>query len=453
MQGAERTIESLSELIDSGNSDRFRALLAEMPPGEGARLITRLTKDQQRRVLEWLTLDDAASLLRAVPQSSAADFLRLLPHDAAAQLLGHLPSNEQADLLAEMGTDAVPLLAAMPDEASSNLRRLAVYPENSAGGLMVTEYVVYRDDATVADAIDDLRKNAARYSRLEVQYAYVVDRSDRLVGTLRLRDLLLLDRDDAIRDAMTTETKTVSPDTTLEQLERLFDRFGYYGLPVVDSDGRMLGVVLRVDVEEAISARAERDMLVRSGVLGGEELRSMPWSSRIARRTPWLAVSLLLSLTAASVIGLYEETLAAVISLAVFLPVISGMGGNAGNQAMAVSIRELSLGLIEPHEFAWVLFKESSVAIVNGLIMGISLGLIAWFWDGSAVLGGVVGVSIVVSTVWAACLGGIVPLALRRVGWDPALASGPILFTTIDLCGFLFALAFAKAMLPWMHVS
>jgi magnesium transporter len=174
----------------------------------------------------------------------------------------------------------------------------------------------------------------------------------------------------------------------------------------------------------------------------------MPWSSRVLRRAPWLGVSLLLSLAAASVIGWYQETLAAAIALTVFLPVISGMGGNSGNQALAVSIRELSLGFVQPQEFLWVVAKEAVVGLVNGVLIAVLVAALAWAWQRSIRLSFVVGMAIALNTLVAACLGGIVPLVLKRWRLDPALASGPVLSAVNDMCGFLFALVLADLILP-----
>jgi magnesium transporter len=268
-----------------------------------------------------------------------------------------------------------------------------------------------------------------------------------LIGVLRLRDLLLLDHADPVERAMTSEPKRVHTTTTLDQLVRFFDRYPFFGVPVVDDGDRLIGVVLRADVEEADSERADRTLLLALGLFGGEESRSMSWRGRVARRAPWLAVSLVLSLGAASVIGLYQDTLAEAIALAVFLPVISGMGGNSGNQALAVSIRELSLGLVEPGEFLWVVVKELSVGLTNGLLLGLTVGLLSFAWQRNVRLSLVVGLAIALNTLVAACLGGIVPLVLKRWRLDPALASGPVLAAVNDLCGFLFALVLADALL------
>jgi magnesium transporter len=206
----------------------------------------------------------------------------------------------------------------------------------------------------------------------------------------------------------------------------------------------MVGVVIRADFDEASADQASRTLLRFSGIVLGEEFRTMPLLNRVGGRLAWLATTLLLSFSAASVVGLFQNTLSEFIALAVFLPVISGMSGNAGNQAIAVSMRELSLGLIKPHEIIWVLTKEAAVGAINGLALGIALTLVALLWKGNLYLGLVVGGAQSLSILLAACLGGIVPMFLKRLGFDPAVASAPLLTTITDAAGFFLTLGLAS---------
>lgn len=439
--------ERLLELLAVQEVAGLTALLRDAPPGESARLVTRLDRDQQRQLLTLLPVSDAVQVLRELAPAQAAELLGELAPEQAARLVLLFPSNEQADLLGDMGARGEAILAALPPEAAQRVRRLRAYPPDSAGGLMVAEFLAYPQDQRVGNVIDDLRAHAGEYSQMQAQHAYIIDDAQRLVGVLRLRDLLLLDPNESVSRAMTPQPRRVRFDASMDELLRFVDRYPFFGVPVVDEEDRLLGVALRADIEEATSERADRRMLLMSGVWGGEEARSMSWGSRVLRRAPWLGVSLGLSLLAASVIGCYQETLSATIALAVFLPVISGMGGNSGNQALAVSIRELSLGLLQPQEFLWVVMKEASVGVTNGLLLGLLVATLCFAWQRSFRLSFVVGAAIALNTLVAACLGGIVPLLLKRLRLDPALASGPILAAVNDLCGFLFALALADLLL------
>jgi magnesium transporter len=234
----------------------------------------------------------------------------------------------------------------------------------------------------------------------------------------------------------------------LDEIKDLFERNRFLGVPVVDDARRLVGVVRRAAVEEALAERSHSHYRKTQGIVGGEELRTMPLALRSRRRLAWLTVNVLLNVMAASVIAFYQDTLASVIALAVFLPIISDMSGCSGNQAVAVSMRELVLGLIRPSEALRVWLAEIAVGVVIGLVLGALIAAVAWLWKGNPYLGLVVGGAMAVNTLVAVSIGGTVPLLLRRLGMDPALASGPILTTITDMCGFFLVLSFASAMLP-----
>jgi magnesium transporter len=271
----------------------------------------------------------------------------------------------------------------------------------------------------------------------------VTEDDGKLVGVLRLRDLVLSPGERHVRDVMIANPLRVRHSTTLEELEQFFDRNSFLGAPVVDDDDRFLGVVERSAVEEAAGERADRTFLSYSGIVGGEELRTMPLSSRAPRRLFWLSIKVVLNLIAVSVIAFFESTLQQAIVLAVFLPIVSDMSGSSGSQAVAVSIRELTLGFIKPRDFLRVFWKEMQVGVFNGIVLGLLLGVVAFLWKGNPWLGLVVGGALGLNTLFSVCLGGLVPLFFRRVGVDPALVSVPLLTTFTDMLGFLLVLGLA----------
>ncbi len=262
-----------------------------------------------------------------------------------------------------------------------------------------------------------------------------------------LRALLLARSDARLADLMVREPVVFRVDDPLETLGQVFRKQGFLGAPVVDPDGLLLGVVERAAIDDAAIDVAEADHMKSLGIASGEELRSMPSFERSKRRLAWLSVNIVLNLLGASVIAAYQETIHAAIALAVFLPIISDMSGNSGNQAVAVSLRELSLGVVRPSEIAHVLRKEAYVGILNGLALGSLLALLAYLWQGSPTLGAVVGLALAVNTLLAVSIGGTTPLLIKRMGWDPALASGPILTTLTDVCGFTLTLQLATKLL------
>jgi magnesium transporter len=244
-----------------------------------------------------------------------------------------------------------------------------------------------------------------------------------------------------------TEAIAVQPTATMRELEDLFDDHPFLGIPVVDPMGVLIGVVSRAALADAMLERTESESLKLQGVIG-DEVRSMPFVLRSRRRLSWLSANIVLNIIAASVISAYEETLAAVIAIAVFLPMVSDMSGCSGNQAVAVSLRELALGIVRPADLMWVWLKEISVGVVNGIVLGFLIGIVAWLWKGNPYLGVVIGAALALNTMIAVSIGGLVPLVLKRFGTDPAVASGPLLTTVTDMAGFFLVLSLATLMMP-----
>jgi magnesium transporter len=451
---AKQSLEPLKRLqfaIAAGDAKALAQELAVLETADAVHAISHLSDAQQSQLLNLLSHVDAAQLVDDLPEAQAAQMMERLPTAEAAAILSELPSNEQADVIGRISElEASAILDAMPLDEARDARRLMAYGTDSAGGLMITEYLVYRDHLAVGDVLDDLRDHAARYRRYDVQYAYVVGTDGKLVGVLRLRDLLLSSPDEPLSTVMIHEPLYVRDTASLEELERFFDGHPLFGVPAVDRNGVLVGVVRRHDVEQAAEERSTRSFLKYMGIVGGEELRTLPLRVRSMRRLGWLSVNIVLNILAASIIAMHQDTLSAVIALAVFLPIISDMSGCSGNQAVAVSMRELALGFTRPSEIWRVLGKEASVGVINGIVLGLLLGVVGWLWQGNWMLGAVVAAALAVNTLVAVCFGGSIPLVLRGLGQDPALASGPILTTVTDMTGFFLVLTLARAVLPWL---
>lgn len=445
--------EQLQELLEADDAVAARAFMQAVPEGEVPRLFSHLSATESHQMLAMLDPELAGTLMKALPDSLAADMVEGLHPEDAAAIVTTLPSNTQADILSDFEPEyAEAVLAAMPADDAAEAERLTRYAERTAGGLMLTEYLWYSDDLTIAEVLADLRAHQEDYQRHDIQYIYITDKHGTLKGVLRLRDLVLTAPNVALRDIMITGTDFVSVDADIEALQDFFATRPYRGVPVVDADGRLVGVVRHADVAEAVGERDASDHLKALGIMGGEELRTMPVFTRAWRRLSWLSINIVLNMIAASVIAAYHETLTAVIVLAVFLPIISDMSGCSGNQAIAVSMRELSLGLIQPADLFRVWGKELSVGMINSVALGVLLGGAAYAWQGNLALGLVVGLALTLNTLLSVSLGGLVPLVLRGLRMDPALASGPILTTVTDMCGFFLVLSFATAAMPFLGV-
>ena len=341
----------------------------------------------------------------------------------------------------------------MDPQHAQTARELAVYPHDSAGGLMVAEYLHYPADALFSDVVTDLRENNERYSRYHVLYAYVTGPEEKLLGVVPMRDFVLADPRAPIRSLMIEDPMRVSVGDDLDTLRDVFEQHPFVGLPVVDDRDRLVGVLQAEDVRAALESRSGSDHLKSQGIVGGDELRTMPTLVRSRRRLSWLVVNICLNMLGASVIAAFQGTLEQVIALAVFLPIISDMSGCSGNQAVAVSLRELTLGLIRPVDAVRVWMKEISVGVMNGVVLGALIAGVAWLWKGNPVLGLVVGAALMVNTMVAVSLGGVIPLLMKRIRADPALASGPVLTTLTDMCGFTLALGLATWLLPLLRTS
>jgi len=290
-----------------------------------------------------------------------------------------------------------------------------------------------------------LMEHDEAFERHRGQHPYIVDESGKLIGVVSLRDMLRSKRTVVLSDIL-HQPISVLPETSQEELVELFDENPFLGMPVVDNRGILLGVVSRIELAEAELERAEHESRSRQRV--GDELRSMPTLLRSRRRLAWLSSNIVLNIIAASVISAYEETLAAVIAIAVFLPMVSDMSGCSGNQAVGVSMRELSLGLTRPVDLFHVLRKELSVGIINGIVLGVLIGIVAWFWKDNGYLGFVIGLALSMNTLIAVSIGGTVPLILKNFGIDPAVASGPLLTTVTDMAGFFLVLSLATLFMP-----
>jgi magnesium transporter len=447
METKEPWIE-LGRLAEDGSPAEIESYIEQLPASDVALAVSRLTETEQASVLTRLTPSDAADLVEHLPDVQAAELIEHLDPQSAAAIVDELPSNERADLLGDLTPgEAEAVLAAMTPEEAADARRLSQYADDVAGGLMVTEYLSYPEHSSVGDVVDDLRAHADQYSDYDVQYAYVCDTDGRLTGVLRLRDLLLADQRRPIADIMIRHPLSARDDASLDDLVDLFESHHFLGVPVADDTGRLLGVVQKSAVDEAWRERNDSDFLKSQGIVGGEEIRTMPLMRRSRRRLAWLSVNILLNIMAASVIALFQDTLSSVIALAVFLPIISDMSGCSGNQAVAVSMRELSLGLVRAEELWRVWMKEISVGFINGIVLGLLIGSAAWLWKGNPYLGLVAGFALCLNTVVAVSIGGTVPLIMKRLKMDPAIASGPILTTITDMCGFFLVLGTATILL------
>ena len=438
---------SLREALAAADVPRLVAIFEELTLSDGLRALLQLDADERTTVLAALPAELAAELLTEAPNEQAVELVEALEAEDAAQIIEELNSDVQADVVGELDKeDAEAILAEMEPEEAAEVLRLVEYEDDTAGGLMIGETFSFRDTDTVAAVLRRLTSEEEDFERYRGQHPYIVDEANRLIGVVSLRNLLTAKRSTSLTEIMVAPL-SVTTDASLGDLQDLLDEHEFLGLPVVDGAGRLVGTVSRSAVAEALLERSESESLKRQGVFG-DELRSMPLLLRSRRRLAWLSANIVLNIIAASVISLYQQTLAAVIAIAIFLPMVSDMSGCSGNQAVAVSLRELALGLAKPVDVFRVWAKEVSVGVINGIVLGILIALVAWAWKGNPFLGLVIGLALALNTIVAVSVGGVVPLLLKRFNQDPAVASGPLLTTITDVAGFFLVLSLATWMMP-----
>jgi magnesium transporter len=443
MEKEVKSWDQLAELISASDQEGIHEYMDENKSEDIVHAFSHLNRSAQNDLLGLMSASDGASLLEQIPQSQAVQLIEDVETGTAALILNKLYSDEQVDIISELDDeDADAILKEMLPKEAANIRRLIHYDSECAGGVMITEYLAFEASETVGEITKKLRDNAEEYEDYNVQYIYVIEHG-KFVGVLQMRNLLLSKTSTLLSDIVIKNALTVLDTAHLTELIGFFDKYDFYGVPVVNEENELLGLVMRKHVREAESDRSNNELLETQGIVGGEELRTMPVWLRSKRRLSWLSVNILLNILAASIIAFYQDTLQEVIALAVFLPVISDMSGCSGNQAVAVSLRELSLGVVKPYELMRVLMQEVKVGLINGVVLGALIGLAAFLWQGNAYLGLVVGGALAINTVVAVAIGGTIPLFLKRMKVDPALASGPILTTVTDMLGFFLALTFA----------
>ena len=434
----------ISTLLKERKYKALKAYMSSLTAKQVTHSLGHLSKQDQEDLLTALPAKDAAEIIEEIPETQAAEIIMRIDTEQAASIINEMHSDEKADLLLEFNTEeAESIIVEMEPVEADKVRQLISYPSNTAGGLMITEYFSFLETFTVKDLAEKLRGRAEEFEGYNVMYLYVTTELGKFAGVLQIRDLLFALPSTKLKDITIENVYSLHHSATLDDLTSFFKKHDFFAVPIIDEMQKLIGIVLRKNVLEANADRSNYEHLETQGIIGGDELRTMPVFTRAKRRLSWLSVNIILNIIAASIIAINQDVLSSVIALAVFLPIISDMSGCSGNQAVAVSMRELSLGVVQPFEALRVLWQEMSVGLINGFILGALIGIAAWLWKGSIALGLVVGSALALNTLVAVSLGGTIPLLLKRFGVDPALASGPLLTTITDMLGFFLTLTFA----------
>jgi magnesium transporter len=411
-------------------------------PADLADHLQRLPTEEARAVLQQMPRARAAAVLAELEEEKARELLGGLSSEQLGELLRELPHHEVADLVADLPPARVgEALSQMPSQDSARVTELLRYPEDTAGGIMTDRFITVRADQTIQETQQLLRQRAEHDSG-DISYVYVTDEQQRLLGIVSMRDLVFRKPERKLGEIMNQQVAFLWVDADQEEIARQFEHYHYMGLPVLERDRRLVGIVRATDIIQVAQAEATEDMQLMVG-LSGEERALTPWRTSIGRRLPWLYVNLATAFLAAAVVNLFQDTIARWTVLAVFLPIVAGQGGNAGVQTLTIIIRDLALGEISMQDGRRALAKELTLGLMNGLAIGVVVGLGGYFWKGDWRLGLIVGLAMVLNMLAASLSGVLIPYSLKAMKIDPALASSIFLTTVTDVAGFFFFLGLA----------
>ncbi len=428
------------DLVRTGEITVFIRRAHEYEPADLADVLAALDEEERIAVVQALPAELSSQALAEMPEEAhAEETLAALDSERAGEIVGELADDDAADILRELDPeDQERILSTI--EHRAEVDRLLRYEPETAGGLMTTHMVTVRDTATVEEALDVIRRQAEAVG--DFYQIFVVDGDGRLVGILPFKDLVVSRPERRVGDFMADADITVKPDLDQEEVARLMARYNLPSVGVVDDGGRLLGRVTFDDVIDVVEAERTEDLLKFGGVSPDEELAA-GWTSAVRSRLPWLYLNLLTAFLAGGVVYLFQGTVQRTVALAVWMPVIAGMGGNAGTQALAVTVRRLALGLIPAQLFLRVVGKEVLVGMTNGLAIGLVVGGIAALMGEQPTLGLVVFLAMAGNLLVAGFAGAFIPVVLERLDIDPAIASSIFVTTFTDVCGFLLLLGLA----------
>lgn len=416
--------------------------LTRLHPADVADRLERLPLEEAEGLLRGLPADLAGRVLREIAPEVAGDLMEEIDAAALAPMFRELPAHGVADLAGLLEPPKrQTLLEALPPELTASVTSLLAYAPDTAGGIMSGNFIAIRADRTIEESQQRIRERE-RGSQVDISYLYVTDAGRHLVGVLPLRDLVFARRDQRVGDVMSRTVRALRAGSDREEIAQEFERYHFLALPVLDAQARIVGIVRASDALHIAQAEATEDMQLMVG-LSGEERVFTPWQRSLSRRLPWLYVNLATAFAAAAVVGLFEGAIQRWTALALFLPVIAGQGGNSGMQTLTIVVRDMALGEMTVKDGRRVMLKELLLALISGLAIGLTVGAIGWFWKGSIVLGLVAGTAMLFNALAAAFSGVAIPLTLKAVRLDPALASSILLTTVTDVAGFFFFLGLA----------
>ncbi|MDT0633835.1 magnesium transporter [Spectribacter hydrogenoxidans] len=431
---SEARLQYLHEVLESGRMRRLKPLLHSLHPAETALLLEGVPRTKRMLVWGLVPDDDHGEVLLHVNDEVRSQLIEGLDDDVLLAAADGLEMDDLADLLEDLPeTVTQQVLRSMDQQNRERLESVLSYPADSAGGLMNTDTVTVRPDVSLDVVTRYLHQRAQLPDQTDT--LFVVSRYGRYLGMLSLARLVTLDPERDVSEVMDTSVEGLLVDMPASQVAKRFQDLDLISAPVVDENERLVGRITIDDVVDVIRDEAEHSIMSMAG-LDEEEDVFAPIARSARRRAVWLGINLFTASLAAQVVGLFEATLSEVVALAVLMPIVASMGGIGGSQTLTIMIRGLAMGQIAFSNARTLFFKELAVAMINGVIWGLVVGLVAYIWFGNITLGVVIGTALVFNQIGAAVAGVGLPLLMRKMGIDPALAGTVVLTTITDIVGF-----------------
>ncbi|OCL27528.1 magnesium transporter [Orenia metallireducens] len=441
-----------NELIGELKKDNkgLHSWLETIHPIDLAETITDLNDDELLQFYKRVDTELMAEVLEQAEDDFQARFLRLLDIKDIISIFNYMATDDITDIIGNLTfAESKKILNMMKEEDSGAIRKLLGYDEESAGGLMTTEFIALKESLTTIEALTKIKRISPTTE--VIRSIFVLDDSKKLVGVADLRDILVAKEETLLRDIANTNVISVTPDIDQEEVALLVAKYDLTAIPVISRKGIMLGIITVDDIIDVIEEENTEDILKLGGVSEEERIDSSLMIS-IRRRLPWLLINLVTAFLAAYTVGLFEDVIAQVVALAAAMPIVAGMGGNAGTQTLSITIRSIALGELELKESWKIVFKEILLGLIHGAATGVVTGVILYFVYGNPYLGLIILLAMICNLIIAGLSGFLIPLGLKIVGIDPALASAIILTTATDVFGFFIFLGLAKVFLNFLIV-
>jgi magnesium transporter len=427
-------LSALRTALDEGAVRSAERMISTLHPAEIAQLLESLPPKRRELVWEMTNPDLDGEVLVELSDGVRAQLIREMEPEELAAAAEDLEVDDLADLLADLPeTVTQQLLRNMDQQDRERLTRVLSWPEDTAGGLMSTDTVSVRSDVSLEVVQRYLRMRGDLPPRTD--RLFVVDRSDRFLGTITLARLLTDDPDNIVGASLDTEAPRIAPDTAASEVSQLFRDRDLVTAPVVDGQGVLLGRITVDDVVDVITEEAAHEVMAGAGLRDEEDVFA-PVIPATRRRMLWLGINLITAILAGLVVQRFETTIEHVAALAALMPIVASMGGIAGTQTVTLIIRSMALGQVQWHDARWLLLREMGVSALTGLAMSVIMAIITIAWLGTWVIAAIIAAAMIINLLAAAIVGVVVPLTLRRMQIDPALSAGVILTTFTDCIGF-----------------